>query len=357
MIVSRTAASACVLAMTLLAGSAWAVNIQTVPVGNPGNTGALSGAGAGGLGPDRICGAVDYSYNIGKYEVTAGQYAEFLNAVAKEDPYGLYRANMWTSIYGCKIQQSGTSGSYTYSVAADYANRPVNYVSWADAARFVNWLHNGQPTGAQGPGTTETGAYTLNGAMTNEELEAVSRNADWKWAIPSEDEWYKAAYHKNDGATGNYWLYPTSDEATSGYVNNTGALSTTGTPFVEGGTDPGNYATYDGDSGTDGIGSPYYRTVVGEWENSASPYGTFDQGGNLREWNECVIGSSRGLRGGAFNSIGETQLQASYRNHASPMLDTNDIGFRVCAVPEPCTMAVLALGGLGMLRRRQGLAR
>ena len=67
--------------------------------------------------------------------------------------------------FGCKIQRIGTAGSYTYSVAADRANRPVNWVSWGDAARFTNWLHNGQPIGAQGLGTTENGAYYLNGAI------------------------------------------------------------------------------------------------------------------------------------------------------------------------------------------------
>ena len=73
-------------------------------------------------------------------------------------------------------------------------------------------------------------------------------------------------------------------------MNNSGNLSGTGAPFAEGGTDPGGYATYDGDSGINGLGSPYYRTEVGEWENSASPYGTFDQGGNHREWIEDIGG-------------------------------------------------------------------
>ena len=59
------------------------VDIQTVPVGNPGNSGEWSGQSYGGWGPDRVCGAVDYSYAIGKYEVTSGQYTAFLNAVAK----------------------------------------------------------------------------------------------------------------------------------------------------------------------------------------------------------------------------------------------------------------------------------
>ena len=42
---------------------------------------------------------------------------------------------------------------------AGYANRPVDYVSFWDAARFTNWLHNGQGLG----GDTENGAYTLGG--------------------------------------------------------------------------------------------------------------------------------------------------------------------------------------------------
>jgi len=72
---------------------------------------------------------VDYVYQIGKYEVTNAQYIEFLNAVAETDTYGLYSTNMWS------IERSGSSGSYTYTVAADRADRPVNHVSWGDAAR------------------------------------------------------------------------------------------------------------------------------------------------------------------------------------------------------------------------------
>ena len=104
---------------------------------------------------------------------------------------------------------SGSSGSYSYSVAADWADRPVNYVSWGDAARFTNWLHNGQPSGAQGDGTTEDGAYDLNGATSDSELMAITRESDAAWLIPTENQWYKAAYHKNDGVTANYWDYAT----------------------------------------------------------------------------------------------------------------------------------------------------
>ncbi len=332
-----------VFALLCLGIAAQAVTIATVPVGNAGNAGELSGAGAGGYGPDRITGSVSYNYNIGKYEVTAAQYKDFLNAVAQTDTYGLYDTNMWNSTYGCKIKRSGVSGSYTYSVASALADRPVNYVSWGDAARFANWLHNGQPTGAQGLSTTEDGAYYLNGATTDAQLLAVNRKTTWKWAITSEDEWYKAAYHKNSGVTGNYWDYPT------------GTNSAPGRDMTEI-TKPGNNANYSDVPYP--IDSPYYTTVVGEFQYSRSPYGTFDQGGNLWEWNEAIVsGTSRGSRGGSFYA-GDyvSTLQASMRGYTYPTVAYQSIGFRVAqAVPEPSSIIVL-VGGLvsllGMRRRR-----
>ena len=246
---------------------------------------------------------------------------------------------MWSSTYGCKIQQSGTSGHYTYSVASDQANRPVNYVSWADAARFANWMHNRQPTGGQNDNTTEDGSYHLNGATNNSDLLAVVRKPGATWVIPSEDEWYKAAYHKNDGVTGlTYWDYPT------------GANSVPGNDLVN--PDPGNNATFYNDGYT--IGDPYYRTEVGAHEYSVSPYGTFDQGGNVFEWNEAILlGSYRGLRGGSFTS-GEDHLRASNRTYGGfPAFEYDYFGFRVATVPEPATIVMLAFGSLAMLRRRK----
>ena len=103
-------------------------------MGDAGNVGTLSGQSVpGGEGPDRICGAVSYDYRIGKYEVTAGQYTEFLNKVAGVDANGLYEALMAATVYqGCNIQRVGggtVANPYTYSVASDWANRPVGYVN------------------------------------------------------------------------------------------------------------------------------------------------------------------------------------------------------------------------------------
>lgn len=303
-------------------------SLELVTVGNPGNPGELSGAGAPPYIPGAIVGGVNYSYRIGKYEVTAGQYTAFLNAVAKTDTYGLYNPNMADHIWGCNIQRSGSSGSYQYSVAADWANRPVNWVSWGDAVRFANWLHNGQPTGVQDLSTTEDGSYYLNGATSDAALMAVTRKPDATWVIPSENEWYKAAYHKNDGVTGNYWDYPTSSDSPP---NN---------QLID--PDPGNNATfYQGavwpDPSGYTIGSPYYRTKVGEFESSKSPYGALDMAGNVWEWNETVIetpdGPQRNFRGGSFTETVSNQ-HADDRITTYPTHESGTFGFRL-ANPAP----------------------
>jgi formylglycine-generating enzyme required for sulfatase activity len=280
------------------------IDIDFVTIGNAVNTADTTGYGA-----------VGYNYRIGKYEVTAGQYTEFLNAVAATDTYSLYNTNMWSDSTGCKIQQSGSSGSYSYAVAADRANRPVNWISWYDTLRFCNWLHNSQPSGPQNNSTTEDGAYTFTGPTS-----VGSRNPDAKVFLPTENEWYKAAYHKNDGVTGNYFDYPTSSDTLPGR------------DMTEA-TNPGNNANYWDNS--DLIGSPYYRTEVGEFELSDSPYGTFDMGGNIFEWNETLIGSDRGIRGGSAHDIGDL-LGSSYRSSGGPPNGEYAAeGFRVASVAEP----------------------
>jgi len=314
------------------------VTLETVAVGHVGNAPDSHGDGYG---------AVSYAYRIGTYEVTAGQYCQFLNAVAKTDTYGLYDPLMNSDEEGCQITQiTLPGGDYAYDFSgrpsgsgseADWSARPVNYVSWGDAARFANWLHNSQPVGLQDANTTEDGAYELNGATSEAALVSITRESDAVWAIPTEDEWYKAAYHKNNGLAADYYDYPTGSDTAPGNSNAD--------------PDSGSNATFYGSWYT--TGPPYYRTDVGEHELSDSPYGTFDQGGNVYEWNEAAPGLGRGLRGGAFN-YGENDLRASYRNHLKGAAgESYYIGFRVANVPEPATMAMFAVGGLAMLRRRR----
>lgn len=310
------------------------IHLFVLPVGNPGNPGIQSGySGGQGTGPLRICGQVDYEFYIAKFEITAGQYVEFLNAIATDDTYGVYTPNMATSGTGCGIYRYGDPGSYFYYVAPDWENRPVNFVSWGDAARFANWMHNGQPVGTQGASTTEDGAYTLNGAISDNALNAVVRNAGWRWAIPSEDEWFKAAYHQNDGVTGNYWAYPTR--------TNTPPDNHLLTP------DPGNNANYTVVMGPSTIGAPYWRTEVGAFSKSLSPYGAFDMGGNVSEWNEAIMDLSgmgwfvRGARGGDFGGFGGVNYLKSNARMAASMYESpstkgDEIGFRLVSSQAPC---------------------
>jgi formylglycine-generating enzyme required for sulfatase activity len=344
MILAATACCAVVAQADVFNMGTGITSLETVQVGNPGNaadTAAHSGNPAGQ-------GAVGYNYAIGKYEVTAGQYAEFLKAVADTDTYGLYNGSMDSTPYGCQITRHGVSGSYTYDFSgrpsgeeSDWANRPVNYVSYWDASRFANWLHNGQPTGAQGAGTTETGAYTLtsDGISGN----TIVRNADWKWAVTNEDEWYKAAYHdKTAGTAATYFNYPTSNNSPPGRditdVSGNNA-NYSGTPFP--------------------IDSGKYTTLVGEFQNSDSPYGTFDQSGNVFEWNESVLYSwARGQRGGGWPDY-TSGLASPYRSYSGPTFEfeVGHVGFRVASVPEPGSLAMLlglALSALWYGWRRRG---
>ena len=240
------------------------VNIDYASIGNAGNA---NDAATGSL-----YGAVADAYQIARNETTISQYAEFLNAVAKTDTYSLYSTSMTTS-YINGISRGGVSGSFTYSVASGSANKPTTYVSWFDAARFTNWLHNGQPGGAQDAATTEDGAYTLLGAMSG----IIAKNGGAKAWIPSESEWYKAAYYdpnKGGVGVGGYWQQANQSNTMAG--NTIGVANSA------------NY--YDGDH----VGYPGAAlTDVGAYGlNSDSAYGTNDQAGNVFEWNDAVIGSS-----------------------------------------------------------------
>lgn len=280
----------------LITSASASVTIDWVTVGDTGNAADTTGYGA-----------LANAYQIGKYEVTNAQYGAFLNAKGASNSNGIYNSNM--ASYG--ITQSGGSGSFTYNVSATLANRPVVYVSWYDAARFANWLVNGQ-----GNGSMETGAYTLNGATSG----VITANIGAQVYIPTEDEWYKAAYYS--AANTSYSLYPNGQNTIT--------------------TADANY--------NNAVGS---TTDVGTYSGDGSSYGTFDQGGNVWEWNDAVIsGSSRGLRGGSLYGD-ESNLRASLRTNNAPTNESANIGFRVASVPEPTSIVLTLLASGVMLACRK----
>ncbi len=290
------------------------ITIPTVTIGNPGNAGETTINGTRG--------AVSYTYDIATTEVTNAQYTAFLNAVAFDDSNSLYNSNMAGSFGG--ITRSGNIGAFVYNTISGRENNPVNFVSFWDATRFANWLHNGQPTGFQDNSTTENGAYTLTpGGIT---ANTITRNSNWQWAVASADEWYKAAYYQpaaQGGDADSYWLYPTSSNTAP-----TGAQA--------------NYLP-------SGIGNTMpVASYAANWA------GVYDMAGNVYEWNETIAaGLIRGPTwGGAFdNTAGWLTPLNAYVYF--PTFEREQVGFRVVAIPGPSAAAVLGLGGMLAARRRR----
>ena len=166
---------------------------------------------------------------------------------------------------------------YSYAAKGNSANVPVTYVSWGDAARFVNWLQNGEPTGPEGPGTTETGTYYLNGSTGSAALMAVTRSTTATWVLPTLNEWYKAGYYVGGGTNAGYWLYPTQNNNPPSNVlsvtgtNNANFIAVIGSPPVATRSDPMGWLT-----------------PVGAFVDSPGAYGTYDEGGDVWQWNETA---------------------------------------------------------------------
>jgi formylglycine-generating enzyme required for sulfatase activity len=284
--------------------TAFGISIETVPVGDAGNV------------PDSTSyGTVDYEYRIGKYEVTNAQYVEFLNAVGSSvaTRYGLYDdgssyneiniSPYYDTHYGI------TKNGETYELkSADYADKPVNFVSFYTAARFTNWLTNGATTGAD----TENGLYVFSDATT---LVSTPDHASVSgWAVASENEWYKAAYYKGGSTNAGYWLYPNQSDSIS--------------------KSDANYDDYTGEASN--------IRKVGSYSLVTGAYGTLDQGGNLFEWLDAAWGDTEFVvRGGSFYNENARFLVSSGRGHGLPTIVGNDTGFRVVllSVPEPGTVA------------------
>ncbi|MDR1282806.1 MAG: SUMF1/EgtB/PvdO family nonheme iron enzyme [Opitutaceae bacterium] len=271
-------------------------------------------------------GAVDYNYAIGKYEVTNAQYAAFLNTIGVTSTNDDLNRNLYNP----------TQASYGLTWNNDASqfvgdNRPVTYVNFYDAARFVNWLTNGGTATSD----TETGMYKLSDGL------GITRNAGaWEaggFAIANENEWFRAAYYdpvKEDDGTGGFWDYATQSNDYSGSLE-----AANGQNYRNGGH--GNVAL-----------------EVGSFIHATSFFGTYDQGGNVWELCEDItVATSRVVvRGGGITAI-YSYLDYVYGRNATTMTDeSGGIGFRVVslttvpvAVPVPEPGAVAAATGAVVL--------
>ncbi len=337
---------------------AHAVTIDWVTVGNPGNANNTTGYGA-----------VGEAFQIGKYEITIGQYAAFLNAAATSDPYQLYHPSMESNKNIAGIARSGSSGSYIYSVISPFgavqitqataAGRPITFVSWFDAARFANWMSNGQPTGSPGPSTTENGAYNLSGVVSGMTVAKNSinpnTNAAPSYFIPTANQWYKSAYYSpalNSG-DGGYYLFPTQSNTSPGNT-------------VGGAANQANHMAGKGFAVTQSLDYTNQNMLTdgGAFTGSAGFYGTFDQHGNVYE-----ITSGNGMPSDVTEVWGASWMTADVNATSAQLffrgteVASEELGFRLAspvAVPEPSTWAMglagLACGGWQVMRRRKRVA-
>jgi len=295
------------IAVILFAPAAPAIVIDWIAIEDAGNSAdpevmSCCGTNVGLTG----FGAVSYDFRISRHEITNTEYAEFLNAVAVDDLNDLYSLNMGDGFLG-GIARTGLPGSYAYNAMAPLEVFPVNNVSLWDALRFANWLHNGQPSGPQDDTTTEDGAYTLSavGILNN----TIVRNPDATVFLTSEDEWYKAAYY--DPTAMSYFDFPAGSD-TQIVCDFPGLVANT--------------------ANCDQV--TFSLTEVGAYTNSTSPYGTFDQGGNVFEWLEEISSGFRVVRGRDFFTD-PIFLGAATRDVISPAFEEFRLGFRVAALPEP----------------------
>lgn len=271
-------------------------------------------------------GAVAGLFRISKFEITNRQYVDFLNNVAATDPNGLFNEDMTDSDRG-GIIRGGTVGTFVYFVKQSFGDKPVNFVGWPDAARFCNWLHNGQPVGPQDATTTERGAYDMSVAN-----DAITRESAAQFYLPTHDEWYKSAYYDPD--TANYWSYGTQSnvEPVQATADADGNVANPGISVAnfQGGAD------WNGENGN--------VTTVGS-TTSESPWGAFDMAGNVMDMTE-TLGTpippnppgqpdplpTRIARGGDFASPGIIMSSSSgFAIDLNMVAEAANVGFRVAA--------------------------
>jgi len=250
------------------------IDINFVNIGNAGNsTDPATG---------NLYGAVSSNYRIGKYEVTAAQW-QTINTAA-----GIGDSGYWSG------------------------NQPTAAISWYEAAQFCNYLTSGDKY---------SGAYKFDISGNFLSIDRVSSISTYgtTYVIPTEDEWYKAAYFKPNAS--GYSLY---------------ANGTNTAPIA-------------------GVNSNYNMAIGAPWDitnGTVEQNGTFDMMGNVWEWNEALIsGSYRGIRGGSYGSY-DNDLASSRRGIGYPFGGRDFIGFRVASVPEPCSLALLLIGGLALRNRK-----
>lgn len=198
------------------------------------------------------------------------------------------------------INRSGSDGSYTYTIAGN-PGIPITGVDPASAKSFCNWLQGGRSTNAN----LNNGAYFIpRNREGQSSWQMVLSEALFR--IPTEDEWYKAAYYKANSQNAGYWEYPTQSDA----------------PPTDGAVGSGiNKANLN-------QGVPLQ---VGSFAGTATAYGAYDMAGNV--WEMFVSSGTGGgnYRGGGFDSSINDLQRNSKKFSGNTNISLTNAGFRIVA--------------------------
>jgi formylglycine-generating enzyme required for sulfatase activity len=287
-------------------------------------------------------GRVDYSYRIMRTEVVQTQYVDFVQAFR---PFWLSIANIPGRVESGSpvapaLTGSGISIFGGFDVNHAYDNSAMT-ISWRNAARYTNWLHNGAPTeqAELSWDTFHTGAYTFTDESFTHTGRGtpITRNADARFWLPGLDEYLKAAYYDpnryGEGEEG-YWPYPNVSESEPWFGP------------------PG-----EGDWGYDDDAPVSEQLAVGQFPGTVSPWGLLDVVGTASEWVETPHGLL--VVDGDVSVIGRVIVG---RNFLAGLIDSWSEGgeaqstnaFRLATiVPTPGGATVCAFGALLAARRRR----
>ena len=356
--VVRWLAAAMMVAIVASQPATAQVTFDWATVGNPGNAPDTLTMTKGAV-PDNTTGygSVGYTYQISKYDVTNAQYVQFLNAV---DPAGsntlrVYNTKMSDAsanpaglAYTGGIDRNLAAGSGAkYSTKAGQENAPAIWINWTSGARFVNWLANGQ-----GSGSTESGVYDMAVFTGNSFATPPARANGATVFLPSEDEYYKAAYYDpTKSGTGGYWQYGTQSDTAPSSVAPAGTSNSANIGAGTDGQSAGTLASTMATTGATINTSVNYLTSVGAYTAAKSYYGLYDLDGLVYNWTEGTrtsFGNQLPIyRGGSWR-YNEGASGAAYRNVYSGAGATSYAwyGFRVAGLPSapPGTTVNVASG-------------
>lgn len=163
----------------------------------------------------------------------------------------------------------------------------------------------------------------------NNNLLTASKFLTKIYYIPTQNEWYKAAYYDPtlNSNTGGYWLSAAKNTVAPSSVTADASIGTGSAGNV------GNFANFantaNWNNATAGQGNV---TTVGT-NGGPSYYGTYDQMGNVWEWIDVVINATnRGSYGGGYSDTSSTLLATASAVSRTPTTRLNTGGFRVATL-------------------------